>query len=409
MTTFYIVAGAMVVLALVLLVPPLMMQRSGNRTDRKSLNVAIFKQRLIELEADLANELIDRDKYTAAKAELERSLLDDTAGEAETRRGGGGWALWVLLVVVPLAAFGLYREVGNPAAINPVAQRTQQMAETEAQHNIQQMIDALVQRLEREPNDAEGWYMLGRTYVAVERPMDAIGAFQQSVDVGGEQPEVLIAMAEAIALSTRGQVVGRAADLLEKALQLSPDNEKGLWLAGIGAYQAGDLPAAVKHWQRLEQRLPAGSQQLQVVQEYISQTRGEIVAAGGSAPEPAQAAPQPVATAKVQVKVALGGAVAGQAKPDDVVYVFARAVEGPRMPLAIVRKTVAELPFTVVLDDTMSMMPQVTLANFDSVEIGARISKSGSATPSPGDLEGVVKPVAVNGDAVEVVINQVRQ
>jgi cytochrome c-type biogenesis protein CcmH len=401
MTTFYIVAGAMVVIGLALVIPTLIFQQERTRADRESLNISIFKQRLGELQRDLDSELISADQFAATKAELERGLLDDVGDTpSAVRRSGGAWAAIVIALITPLFAALMYQQVGNPEIISMPLQQRSNVAVAQAEHNVEEMVNTLKARLQTNPDDAEGWYMLGRTYVVLERFMDALPAFERAQKLVGEQPEILVAYAEAIALSTRGALEGRPLEMAHKALEMDPNNEKGLWMAGVGDFHGGRIAEAVEHWQKLDSVLTAGSEQ---------QQRTQLASRGEALPTTEAAATPAAASSKVEVQVSIDPAVLASAKPSDIVFIFARAQQGPPMPLAVVRKTVADLPVRVTLDESMSMMPQLSLATVKQVVVGARVSKSGSATPQAGDIEGIVQGVTVNsGEPVRVVINTLR-
>jgi cytochrome c-type biogenesis protein CcmH len=189
------------------------------------------------------------------------------------------------------------------------------------------------------------------------------------------------------------------------ALETDPDNVKALWLAGHWKNQQGSYADAVRYWQQAAQLLPPEGKDAEVIAQQISQVRaklapGEVV----EAPAPRQ---QPAAAGKaITVNVTLDPQVAAGAAAGDTVFIFARALSGPRMPLAIVRKQVSDLPLTVTLDDSTAMAPAMKLSNFEEVTVGARVSKSGTAMPQSGDLQGLVEPVVPgSGPAIELSID----
>ncbi len=190
-----------------------------------------------------------------------------------------------------------------------------------------------------------------------------------------------------------GRFSDRAGALLLKALDSEPDNLKALWLAGHWKYQQGEYADAVQYWQRVEQQLPPDGTDAQVIAQQIRQAHARL------SPDEQAGLPQPVpdvaaAGKALTVNVMLDPQLAADAAGEDTVFIFARAVEGPRMPLAILRKQVRDLPVTVTLDDSTAMSPAMKLSNFDQVAVGARISKSGNAMPQSGDLQGMLSPVA---------------
>ncbi|MGD8312383.1 MAG: c-type cytochrome biogenesis protein CcmI, partial [Gammaproteobacteria bacterium] len=208
-----------------------------------------------------------------------------------------------------------------------------------------------------------------------------------------------------------GRFSDEAGVLLEKALAGDPDNVKALWLMGHWKNQQAAYEEALGYWQRAAKLLPQTGEDARIIAEQIASVQRQLglpvaetvpTAAAGA---PAAAAP-PATAAAIQVSVTLDPALAAQADPGDTVFIFARAESGPRMPLAIVRKQVVDLPVTVTLDDSLAMSPAMVISKFDRVTVGARISKSGNAMPASGDLQGTVSPVATrDAAAVELTID----
>jgi cytochrome c-type biogenesis protein CcmH len=253
--------------------------------------------------------------------------------------------------------------------------------------------------------------MLGRSYAAMDRYQEAANAYAQARRIAGDHPQLLVDSADIMVMANGGRFTSEAADLLQRALQVQPENAKGLWLMGHYEYQDEDFQSAVDYWQRAAAQLPSDSEDTRAIREQIEQAEGRLVAAGGSLAPATETRTAPAADAAataVEVSVRLDPALSAQASAQDTVFIFARAAQGSRMPLAILRKRVADLPVTVTLDDSLAMSPAMVLSNFDAVTIGARVSKSGNAMPQSGDLQGSVTPVQVQaGASVEVVINEV--
>jgi len=253
--------------------------------------------------------------------------------------------------------------------------------------------------------------MLGRSYIVLKRFGEATLAFAKAYELLGDQPDIMVDYAEALALANNNSMVGKPSELVFKAVKQQPNHAKGLWLAGHAAAQQNRLPDAIAYWKRLLAMLPPGEEGARNVSQIITQAEGMLAQAGGGAPR--AAAPQPAATAPagkvaVQVRVELSPALAARAAPTDTVFVFARAAQGPRMPLAIVRKQVKDLPLTVTLDDSMAMSPQMTISSVPEIVIGARVSKSGNATTSSGDLQGLSKPLKTGSlSKVDVTVSEV--
>jgi cytochrome c-type biogenesis protein CcmH len=333
----------------------------------------------------------------------------------------------VIAVAVPLTAFGLYLELGTPAALDGV--ETVQAAPASAPggvdqgqvpHSLEEMVSGLEARLAETPNDPQGWVMLGRSYAAMKRPEDARDALAEASRLQPDDPFTLVAYAEVLGGLQDNGLAGKPIELIRRALELQPEFPRALWLAGVEAFRREDRPQALIYWQRLADGGTLDPEDAQRLGEAIAAVSPGAPGLAQAAPRPtaastasASAAPTPAATADasgglVRVSVDLSPQLAEQAAPTDTVFVFARAAQGPRMPLAVQRRTVADLPLTVTLDDSMAMTPQFRLSSFPQVVVGARVSKSGNAAPSAGDLSGLseaVNPTA--GVAVSVMIDGV--
>jgi len=410
MTLFWILVAVMLLVAVGLLVPPLFGRRALADQDRKAQNVAIARERLQELEAEHAAGNLDDATLEQARRELELALADDVADDEDAPVSGAGRSPAMLVAVgllVPAVAIGLYWTLGNPDAINPGA-AADPLAEGHAgqQMTLPEMAERLEQKLEAQPNNAQGWYLLGRTYMQMRRYGEAAKAFETLHGLVGDEPGVLLPWADAIAMQQGGKVSGKAFELVQRVLEVNPHEPTALWLAGMGYEQAGDHEQAVRHWKRLLPQLqgdPASQQEVQALIAKAEKALGRTVEVDAAAVAKAQAG----GGARLVVTVALDPALKDQASPEDTVFVFARALNGPPMPLAVVRKQVKDLPLTVTLDDSMAMMPQMKLSAFPQVRIEARISKSGQATPRSGDLKGEVAPVSPGQqDKVEIRIDQ---
>lgn len=415
MVVFWIIAIAMLAAALAFILPPLFRKQSA--TDSKSrtaLNVDIFRDQIRELDADLRIGQLSQEQYDQAKADLERSLLesvddtDNTVSESNAAVNAviGKASAWVLIMAVPLVSVLLYTLFGGgKEAFNPEQAQPQMSAEGHQGAQIEEMVESLKKRLAENPNDAEGWAMLGRSYYHLGRFEEANQSFAKAVELTADAPnaDYLADYADTLAMTSGRSLQGKPMEAILWALKIAPDHPKSLWLAGTAAFENKDYSAARDYWSRLQKLLPPDSQNAQMVQgnlDEVAQLLGESPAA------PTEGAA--IGEAKVTGHVSLAEAIRAKASPDDVVFVFARAATGPRMPLAIVRKQVKDLPFDFVLDDSMAMNPSMKLSSFEQVVVGARVSKSGNAMPQPGDLEGASQPInSIGSEAVNIEINAV--
>jgi len=294
------------------------------------------------------------------------------------------------------------------------------------------LVQRLAERMEQNPDNLEGWLMLGRTYFAIDEPQKAVAALARAYELTPKNPDVLVTYAEGIALMQDNQLEGKPAELILAALEIDPTHPSGRWLNGMLMYQRGQLNGAVTAWKSILTEMDPNSQEATELRETIrsAQERAgvpedQLLAAAApvtataqtspSKTEPPvvatteQAPPDAAAQASIQVRVALDPSLIDGASPDDTVFIYAKAVSGPPMPLAAQRLQVKDLPATITLDDSMAMMPQMRLSMFPQVTVGARITKSGQAIPQAGDLQGEVSPVsAAEAPTVDVLINAVR-
>jgi cytochrome c-type biogenesis protein CcmH len=273
---------------------------------------------------------------------------------------------------------------------------------------IAAMVEKLAERLKERPDDAEGLRMLGRSYMVLGQPADAVAAYRQSLKIAPDNADALADYADALGVRNGRDLSGEPTKLIERALQVDPNHLKALMLAGSAAYNRQAFAEAARYWDRM---VAVGPADHPMVRE-AAQVADEARQLAGQAPKGAasgaagRTAPAAAASASVAGSVTLAAALKDKAAPGDTVFVFARAAEGPRMPLAIVRAQVKDLPLQFTLDDSQAMSPSARLSTAGRVVVGARISKSGNATPQPGDLEGFSAPVAVGSGDVRVTIDR---
>jgi cytochrome c-type biogenesis protein CcmH len=433
MSVFWGIAVIMMIMALLFTVPWVL--RSGRSTkarpDPDALNIQVIKTQLAELETDLKMGRLDENQYAAARHDLERELLDDlspTGAAAQPRPARNGrWAALLLVIAIPALALVLYQLLGTEQIIPLMEQggaRTASSASSTSparhemgEQSLEQMVDLLAARLKDKPDDLRGWVLLARSYETLNRYADAVSAYGNARRLSGDNPELLADYADALVMANGGRFNDEAGELLQKSVEAQPDNVKALWLMGHWKNQQGAGAEALSYWQRAAALLPPGGEDAKIIAEQIAQVQQRL-GITPTAPVAAVATPAPSVTPAaggstaggshaISVTVALDPSLASQAAPDSTVFIFARAVQGPRMPLAILRKQVKDLPVTVTLDDSLAMSPAMTLSNFPQVTVGARVSASGNAMPQSGDLEGSQSPVNVaNPGNVSVTIDQ---
>lgn len=420
MTVFWLVAAMFLLGALLLMLPPLW--RSGAQAPSLAAagaNVAVYRDQLREAERDLAADLITPERFEQLRSEIRRRVLEDTETDhVNSRSGAAPVTAFVLAVLIPLGSVTTYLALGTPeaaahvAAAGPVGAAA---AAGDGRHSltpeqIQTRVAALAERLRAQPDDAEGWLTLARSYTALGRYRDAVTALRKTAELRPGNPGVLADLADLTGMAQGKRLAGEPARLIQQALDIDPRHPKALALAGSAAFEARDYTAARGFWERLLVVLPEGSDIARSIRGSLAEaTRLENGSA--AATEPARAAADPAAAAAdtaVAGEVQVAPALAARIQPGDTLFVFARAAQGPRMPLAILRQGAGPGPFSFRLDDSMAMSPATRLSGFNPVVIGARISRSGQATPQSGDLLGQSAPVAPGTRGVRVVIDSVQ-
>ncbi|CAN5442400.1 c-type cytochrome biogenesis protein CcmI [soil metagenome] len=419
MTGFAIVACLMLALALLFVLPALVRTqgKDSRHIQRDEINLEVLRDQLHELDADLAAGTIGADAYDSARKELERRVVEDVVPglpmqAAEKNRKP--WAALAVGVAVPIIALSLYAYLGSPSALDPAKRvAPEQAAQGVTAEQVDAMVAKLAERLKSRPDDVQGWQMLARSYAALGKFGEAAQAYAHLIKIAPGKADVLADYADALGMSQGRTLQGEPEKLVMQALVADPKNPKALALAGTAAFERRDYAAAILQWKKLLTVVPADSESARATTAGISEAQNLMAgkqadkapatpAAGSMPATPASVAAPTTApatasvanpAASVEGTVELDPALRAQASDTDTVFIFARAAEGPRFPLAVLRKQVKDLPVSFKLDDSMSMMPEARLSGIPLVIVGARISKSGNATPSAGDLEGASEPV----------------
>lgn len=447
MIVFWILAATLLVLALLFVLPVLVRGRSASAMasaasapSASRTNLSILREQLAQIDADLAGGQLTEEQHRRSRAEIERRVLDEESVTETPKTAGSARGTALLLgTLIPLFALGVYAVKGNLAALDPqaAAARAEPAGEvTMAQ--VEEMVAKLAQKLEAQaspqPGDVEGWTMLARSYTFLQRFPEASRAYGRAIALDPKNAQLLADHADVLAALQGQQLGGEPMRLIEQALQIDPNHPKALALAGSAAFERKDFAGAVNHWNKARQFVPADSEFARALDGSIAEAKtaaqgaGAVTAPGGAgtagaaAPDAqartaaaaasgatgADAASPASPAAQITGRVSLAPALAARVAPTDTVFVFARAAEGPRMPLAIIKRTVADLPISYTLDDSMAMSPQMKLSAFPLVVVGARISRSGNATPQAGDLQGQAAPTKVGSSGIDLVIDTVQ-
>ena len=434
MITFALAAAGLLLLALSLLLPALLGRGSNaaplrSATARQS-NLEILRGQLAQLDAELAAGSLNAEQHVRARAEIERRALDEESAEqAPPVAGPARKTAFGLALSVPVFALVAYALVGNLQGLDPkaTAVRVEPGGEvTLAQ--VEELVDTLAKRLESpgsaQAGDVQGWTMLARSYGALQRFPEASRAYARAIALAPQDAQLVADRADALAMMQGRKLAGEPQQLVEKALQIDPNNLKALAMAGSGAFESRDYGAALKFWGRARQLTGNDSDFAQGLDSSIAEARlaqsgtaasnsaagnqGVAASAPSSTSTSTSTAAAGISNARIAGRVSLAPALAAQVAPGDTVFIYARATEGPRMPLAILRKSAADLPITFTLDDSLAMSPQMSLSKYPRVVLGARVSRSGNAMSQAGDLQGQLSDVATGSSGLELVIDSVQ-
>lgn len=384
MIDFWLAAGLLLLIALsFLLIPVLRGRRAQREEDRTALNVALYQERVAELQQQREEGVLTPEQFETGRAEAARELLADTEDVAPGRVSSLGKAIPLLAaVLVPVLGLGLYLHFGSSDKVELTREFSQPP----------QSLEEMVARLERaaaaQPDSAEGLYFLGRAYMAQNRPAEAAKVFERAANLAERQPELLGQWAQAKYFADDKKWSDTLQALTDEALKADPKEVTSLGLLGIAAFEERRFQEAIGYWQRLMDELPEGDASRSALEGGIAKAREQLQASGAKV----EAAPVAKAMASIKVSVDLADAVKASALPGDSVFIFARAVSGPPAPLAVKRVTVADLPITVELGDVDAMMPQLKLSNFPEVQLMARISRAGQ--PTAGEWVGRSQPLS---------------
>ena len=420
--TFWLAMLAMLLMAIVILVMPLLKVRSAKSIAYKDSNLQLHEEKLEELDLDLAEDRIDQAEYRVARQELDRELLTDVPAENSdnvalhyTAQASRQPALALAITVfLPMLALLVYLQLGMHAESE--MHQAASGAEKQNLPTVEAMTESLAQKLRDNGGDVKEWAMLGRAYKHLGRYAEAAEAFE-TASRSAPSVQLILEHAEALALKNGQRFDIKSRELTLDALNLEPDNVNALWFAGVAEFQFGNYRQSITHLSKLASVAEADDEINKSIRIYIEKAREQLIAAGETVPSipeilPAVAAAPEKAPGKVvelHVAVDVSDEVRQNFTGSDAVFVYAKAVQGPKMPLAAQRMTLADLPATVVLDDNMAMVEGMNLSAFPSVVVSARVTKSGSAIAQSGDYIGqvTVDNVASSGGLAIMVANKV--
>ena len=383
--------------------------------------LALLREQLAAADLDYAEGRTDAASAERLRAEIGRRLLDEQAdAPAAWRADPARRMAWAVGLIVPLLAVVLYGALGDPRGLSQPAREvaTGQPTLTQIESMISQMTQALEARAQNgqaTPEDAPGWALAARTLASLQRFKEADQAFARAIALTPNDASLLADRADILSLLQGQSPEGEPMRLIERALRIDPNQPKALALAGGAAFKRGDMASAITYWRRALANLPPESEfargLAQSLQEAQQARQAQTAAVASTSPRvPAASAPRLdiAADTSIRGRVSLAPALRAQVRPDDTVFIVARAAQGPRMPLAILRLRAADLPADFTLDDSTAMSPQMRLSSFVDVVVSARVSRTGQALPETGDLVGTPAQARIGARGLTLQIDRVQ-
>ena len=381
-------------------------------------NAKVYRDQIADLDHEHKSGHISDAEWQQSRDELSMRLLEDTAAQDDPVAKQEKPALWTAVLVavaLPLSAMGMYMWLGEPDALNPIAvQSTDKVDPTQ----LLQMAESLAQKLNDKPDNLQGWVMLGRTYRTLEKFDASVQAYDRALKLSADD-DLKLERVEVLAMKSQGNFEGEPWNVIRDILQRDPQNYGALLMAGSASYSHEKFADALKYWQQARKPLAADNPDVPGLDEAIASVQQKLgmpaqVAKGPSAQMNAAQTPAAAPSANtsgapstgltVSGQVALAEALKGKVKPSDVVFIYATPANGERMPLAIFKTTVAQLPLAFTLDDSTAMTPERKLSGAGEVLVKVRVSKSGNAMPQSGDLAGTLGPVKVGSKGLKLEI-----
>jgi cytochrome c-type biogenesis protein CcmH len=446
MTGLLLASALLVVAVLALLLWPLFKARAGSSDASPHLpaHLAVLREQAVQLDAEHRAGLLDAAQHAAAQAELARRVLEEEAQTAPSSvrapQSSSGQALrhgtsqgrrtaWLLALAVPLVVAGLYLRLGQPQVLQAAAQAAGASPGAPTAKEIEAMVNQMADRLENGPPeqtaDPTAWAMLARSMAALQRYPEADRAYLRAIALAPRNAQLLADRADLLAFARGPQGRAEADSLIAQALQIDPQQLKALALAGSAALERQDWSAGVAYLERAQRVAPAGSEFAAELARSLAAAREAaglpaLAVAANSAAAPAAStgpvvnlAPAALSPAQAQAfavsgSVELSPAFKSAVPAGSTLFIYARAVQGPRMPLAVLRLPVGGWPVNFKLDDALAMSPELRLSQFKEVVVQARISRSGEALPQTGDWLGQSAPLQPGSQGVKLVIDRVQ-
>lgn len=416
MLVFWLVIIALCCLTLWALWRPLQSQSVFKMESIQQRNIAIARERAIEIDSALEAGELSQTEHQQAKQDLELALADELATSKELSdqfKSTSTASHFIILALVPVLAYGSYQLTTNYNA-NPAEAKTQ--VQNSKAPPFEELLERLEEKVNENPQDQQGLYLLAQTYSRMGRFEDATTRYEQLIKVSEPSADLYAGLADVKTMANNQIFTEDTSTMLDKALALDPNHVTALWLGGMAKQQLGDPEAALKRWLTLKPILKdnaeASGELASLIKDVSAQLGPKAAELNATLTAEAPAATMSSSSdttsdASITVKVTLSPEFQAEVNPGDTVFIYAKAQTGPPMPLAASRQPVSALPITVTLDDSMAMLPQMKLSNFENVLVGARISASGQAIAQSGDLESeVVATPNIAADTIELVISK---
>jgi len=367
------------------------------QASQANANAKVYRDQILDLDREHDSGHISDEEWQQSRDELSLRLLEDTSAVDDPAAKTEKPAIWtavVLAVALPLGSMGMYMWVGQPEALNPLALKTPDQVDPK---DLTKMAQTLAEKLQDKPDNLQGWVMLGRTYRTLENFDAALRAYDSALKLSDDD-DLKLERIEVIAMQRQGQFEGEPWNVIREVLQRDPQHFGALLTAGSASYAEGKFADALKYWEQARKPLDANNPDLEGLESAIATVRERL------GMPPAKAAPAAASGLNVTGQVNLSASLKSKASPNDVVFIYATPANGDRMPLAIFKTTVSQLPFNFTLDDSTAMAPDRKLSAAGEVMVKVRVTKSGNAMPQSGDLSGSLGPVKVGAKGLKLEI-----
>ncbi len=412
---FWLLVILVLVIVLLLLLRPWSHAGGAAVTNDDPLRISIYRQNLRELDREFERGQLTAEQLANVRNELELSLLaelerskPDSASADPGRHRASRWSVALPVVLLSGLSIPLYLYLGNPQ-LNELKQfsRLAEQTEGDTPPPLDGVIPEMQIHLQKNPGDANGWLLMSDMYASMQQYVAAVDALESLYRLTGDDPDVMLRLANALVMANDGKFGGRPAELAQRVLAIEPENYTALLFAGMASDEAGDYKVSNQYYRRLLPALKDNAGLEQTITQLIARN-DQLLRDAGIDPEVPAAAVETVAVA-LRVAVSVATDLTGKFGPEDTLFVYAQAIDGPPMPLAVVRNRAGALPIEVTLDDSMAMMPAMKLSAFPRVKLQARISKSGNAVPESGDLTGLLADIeiATSTQPINLVIDTV--